>query len=221
MPDDDRIINRRHFFRRGLKELLAPMAEALEKKSNELGKHLAPLMKEEPAAPPPPAARALPVLLRPPGALGEQDFLSTCSRCGHCVRACPVDAIRLDPDGQIAGGAPFINPNVSPCIVCMGVECTHVCPTGALTPISIPDIDMGLAIWNQTTCLRTREGAAEPLSSCQQCVDACPVGEVAIRLEGATVKVYEDGCTGCGCCQHRCPTNPKSIVVKPREPVTP
>ena len=37
------------------------------------------------------------VPLRPPGALGEADFLAACTRCGQCVAACPFDTLTLIP----------------------------------------------------------------------------------------------------------------------------
>ena len=33
--------------------------------------------------------------LRPPGALDEKDFLSSCIKCGQCVQVCPVQAIKV------------------------------------------------------------------------------------------------------------------------------
>ena len=35
------------------------------------------------------------LILRPPGALKEKDFLSTCIKCGMCVEACPFDALHM------------------------------------------------------------------------------------------------------------------------------
>ena len=39
----------------------------------------------------------------------------------------------------------------------------------------------------------------------------------AIGLRGNYVHVKTEGCIGCGVCQNRCPTTPKSIVVRPRK----
>ena len=82
----------------------------------------------------------------------------------------------------------------------------HVCPTGALQPTPLADVDMGLAIWQSDTCVRQQGDA------CTICVDHCPVGSFAIELAGKRIRVHEQGCTGCGVCQHDCPTTPKSIV---------
>ena len=201
MPDDRRI-NRRNFFRNGFRELLKPVAEQLEEKLVELSK-IAPQLAPEPDVPP---AFALP-LLRPPGALAEADFLATCSRCGTCVNVCPADAIAIND--RAAGGAPYVNADVAACVLCAELACMNACPSGALVPVPLPDIDMGTARWVQHTCLRVR---GEP---CTICVDACPVGEVAIRVDANLITVLDDGCTGCGLCQQRCPTSPKSIVVEP------
>lgn len=206
----DRQMNRRSFFRRGLREFLAPLARSIEEKSEAIRQHLEPLSKANEAP-----ARSLPVLLRPPGARPEHEFLETCSKCGNCVRACPVEAIRLDPDGRIADGAPFINASVSACALCSDLACMFVCPTQALVPTPLAKIDMGTAIWNDASCFRTRANATPEQQSCKTCVDVCPIGEVAIRVNGRKIEVMEQGCVGCGLCQQRCPTSPKSITIQP------
>ena len=40
------------------------------------------------------------LLLRPPGAIPEKDFLKTCIKCGLCVEACPFDTLRLAAPGD-------------------------------------------------------------------------------------------------------------------------
>lgn len=206
MPDDRRF-NRRSFFRSGFRELLKPVVDSLDEKLAELGKIAASAQPAPAAAPPKRPTFALSVL-RPPGALPEAEFLQTCSRCGACVNACPANAIVINE--RTADGAPFVDANAAACVVCATLDCMNVCPTGALVPVPMADIDMGTAIWNPATCLRT--AGAEP---CTTCVDVCPIGEVAIRLDGNNVQVIEDGCVGCGLCQNKCPTTPKSITVQP------
>lgn len=208
MPDDRRF-NRRSFFRSGLRELLKPVVESIDEKMAELGRIAA--QANAPKVPPaPPRPKVTLKLLRPPGALPEAEFDSTCSRCGACVNACPANAIVIND--HLAAGAPFIDANVASCVVCSSLACMNECPSGALVPTAMADIDMGTAMWNASTCLRTA-AEAEP---CTVCVDVCPIGEFAIRLDGNHVQVIEDGCVGCGLCQLKCPTKPKSIVVEPR-----
>jgi NAD-dependent dihydropyrimidine dehydrogenase PreA subunit len=69
---------------------------------------------------------------------------------------------------------------------------------------------MGTAVWHESNC--TRPGGSE----CQICVDECPLGETAITVKGLEIEVKPLGCIGCGICQMRCPTSPKSIVVIPK-----
>ena len=161
-----------------------------------------------PARPPPAPNNTW---LRPPGALAvDEQFTGACSRCGKCVEVCPAQCIKIDDTRSVANGAPYIEPDVMPCILCTGLECMHNCPSGALLPTPLHDIDMGTARWHEAICLRTH---GEP---CTMCVDHCPVGSVALELVGNAVVVHEDGCVGCGVCQNNCPTDPKSITVTPR-----
>ena len=53
-------------------------------------------------------------------------------------------------------------------------------------------------------------------TDCTMCVDRCPIGPRAIELSAGKVVVHRDGCTGCGVCEHACPTTPKSILVVPK-----
>ena len=80
-----------------------------------------------------PAPRRLetePTAIRPPGALPEEEFLSTCIRCQRCQDACPTGAIQLaSGNDPVQLGTPFILPSVTACNLCL--ECTQTCPTGA------------------------------------------------------------------------------------------
>lgn len=196
MPNpDDTPINRRKFFRMGLGELLRPLATAaapLEKMAH----HFAKL--EQSARPN--------VWLRPPGALAEKLFRQTCQHSGECIKACPAQCIKLGTTGH---GAPYIDANTAACVVCDGLYCMAACPSGAIEPTSITDIDMGTAVWKENTCLRTNG------ESCTICVDHCPLGSAAIEIKNGQVAVNPLGCIGCGVCQRDCPTEPKSILVIP------
>ena len=215
MPEESRF-NRRNFFREGLRELLKPLSRAVEP-MHEVLKQFETLSgeteKSAASSEPKPASSAAPnVWLRPPGALyPDKSFRDTCSRCRKCVEVCPAQCIQIDRTGRRGNGAPFIAPEEMPCVVCDGLKCMHVCPTGALTPIPLTEINMGTAVWNETLCLRSKG------EQCTICIDTCPVGEVAIDLRDGKVHVIEDGCIGCGVCQQRCPTEPKSIIVLTRE----
>ena len=221
MPDD-RSFNRRNFFRQGFKELLRPLSnaagpleEVIKQLSNldlDIGDVAQPKLQ-----PPPPKpgsySQMVGAPIRPPGALPEQQFRETCSRCAKCVSVCPVQCIKIDSSGVKGAGAPFIDIDSAACVMCDGLLCMNKCPSGALVPTPIGDIDMGTAVWREPSCLRTTG------DNCTICIDECPIGEMAIVLDSdKKIRVIEDGCTGCGVCQNRCPTTPKSITVTPRSP---
>ena len=185
---------RRHFFRSGLSRLIGPAADFVEKRL--------PI--------------ALPVVgdhLRPPGALPEREFLDTCYRCANCATACPADAIALvESDDPRLRGTPYIDPDERACVICDELACMKICPSGALKLVDRLAIRIGLAKVDHRTCVRS-DG-----EDCTLCVEACPLGETAIRLDqDGRIKVVDphetgQGCTGCGVCQERCPTRPTRAI---------
>jgi ferredoxin-type protein NapG len=232
MPDDQPI-DRRRFFREGLRGLftnLGQVAGPLQRALTELEqvqRQLGQAVSDAPASPsarPPQRPAASPGsaagtggggaaagerILRPPGAKpDDEDFTTTCSTSGNCVNACPVQAIQLDP-GR-AGGAAFVVAEHQPCVLCDGLMCMYNCPSGAITAVPIGLVDMGTATWREDRCVRP-DG-----TDCTMCVDRCPIGPRAIELLAGKVVVHRDGCTGCGVCEHACPTTPKSILVIPK-----
>lgn len=205
-------MDRRRFFRAGLRHLLAKVDEAtqpVQRFAKEMAKLDGP--DEAGVASGPAKAEARPVTLalplRPPGAMAEEAFLSACTRCGECVKACPVGAIVTD--GAVASGAPYILAERQPCTLCEPLACMTVCPTGALTFVPRAQIRMGRAHWGAGKCLRSGGDL------CTLCVEACPVGTAALDVGAdGEIEVYE-ACTGCGVCQSVCPTTPRAIVVTP------
>jgi len=207
----DRKVNRRRFFREGFLELLKPLAGAIEPMQEALRQFDMIPADAATTANQRKTERIERPWLRPPGALfPDQSFRDTCSRCGKCVEICPAHCIKIDSSGMAGHGAPYIDPNAMACVLCDGLKCMHVCPSGALKPVPLGEINMGTALWNYETCIRSHG------ENCQICIDLCPVGSVAIELRANMIHVNEDGCTGCGVCQQQCPTSPKSIVVIPR-----
>ncbi|MFQ5591053.1 MAG: 4Fe-4S dicluster domain-containing protein [Phycisphaerae bacterium] len=190
--DDARLWDRRGFFHSALRRAATPLANYLDR-----------YLQSRPGAR---------TLLRPPGALEEARFLETCQSCASCVEACPAVAISLLEEADHPGtGTPVIDADKAACVVCEGLQCTHVCPSGALQPVHEPaTIRMGLAELYEPLCERTQ---GEP---CTICVDRCPIGEAAISIHDyGPPRVSPTGCVGCGVCQLYCPTTPKAIVVIP------
>ena len=221
-PDQDEEredVNRRSFFTEGFRHMLKPLADVVEAR---LDKANLPDWEEYERGkdsyhpPSPDEARFSPLpdrpVLRPPGALGEDQFLQTCMVSGQCVSSCPVSAIKvtMDPD-PMKEGRPFIDPQDQACVVCEDLSCMKVCPSGALLPVAREDIRMGMAEVDDAICVRTQG------EDCQICVDKCPLGESAITISyfGGPVEILDPGCTGCGVCEMYCPTEPRAVVVRP------
>jgi ferredoxin-type protein NapG len=149
-------------------------------------------------------AKASRLLLRPPGALKEEEFLKTCIKCGLCVSACanrdtkPRDVggtLRLATTGDEEPlGTPFFIANEVPCYMCEDIPCVPVCPTGALdiksllldkkeeksklnNGLDINKARMGLAVVDMNSCI------AYWGIQCDACYRACPLLDEAITLE--------------------------------------
>jgi len=171
------------------------------------------------------------LILRPPGALKEDEFLATCIKCGMCVEACPFDTLILaSPGSNKPLGTPYFEPRKIPCYMCTDIPCVPVCPTGALDESSVTtngelDIniaDMGVAVVDDKNCI------AFWGIQCDACYRACPLLDKAIYLEyeknertgkHAFLKpiVDSDFCTGCGLCERACVTEKAAIFVLPKE----
>jgi ferredoxin-type protein NapG len=146
-------------------------------------------------------------VLRPPGAVDEPDFLRLCTRCDACVEACPHDAVTRAPARlRAAAGTPVIDPLAAPCRMCTDVPCAAACQPGALR------VDqgrvMGRAVIGAQDCL------AYQGTTCSTCVEQCPVPG-ALRLVAGRPVVDASVCTGCGVCQHVCPSPRNAVIVLP------
>lgn len=178
--------------------------------------------------------KAAPLILRPPGALAEDEFIKNCIKCGLCVEACPYDTLNLaKPGDNLPIGTPFFTPRTIPCYMCSDIPCVPVCPSGALSEPSVSsyvqshatlDINkarMGLAVIDRESCIATWG------IQCDACYRACPLMGQAITIEYSKNErtgkhaflvpiVHADVCTGCGMCEHACVTKKASIFVLPR-----
>jgi ferredoxin-type protein NapG len=186
--------DRRSMFRFGFRAIMEPVANYIQERMEVT----LPVIRE---------------VLRPPGAVAEKKFLDTCYRCGNCVDVCPAKAIRpMSAENVNQTGTPYIDPDLSACVVCEELACMKACPSGALQLVSEPRrIRMGLAVVDNAVCVRSKG------KDCTLCIDKCPFGAEAIRLNAAgAIEVVSAGCVGCGSCQFYCPTTPKAIVVHPQ-----
>ncbi|MBA7623929.1 Ferredoxin-type protein NapF [subsurface metagenome] len=132
-------------------------------------------------------------VIRPPGALSEEEFLKRCIKCGQCMRVCPTNVIQ---PGSIKGGlenlwTPVLNNRIgsSGCqLNC--VACGQVCPTSAIRPITLAEklgtdefadagpIRLGTAFVDQNRCLPWAMD-----KPCIVCEENCPLSPKAIYTE--------------------------------------
>jgi len=158
-----------------------------------------------------------PLLIRPPGARSELEFLARCTGCGMCIKMCPTGGLQpaLFEAGLEGIWTPHLVPRIGYCDH-MCNRCGQVCPTQAIEPLSIEEKHarrIGLAAFDTTRCLPYAYGI-----NCIVCEEHCPVPEKAIYTvevefkgrDGQTHMVLQprvdpQKCTGCGVCEHVCP----------------
>jgi ferredoxin-type protein NapG len=175
-------------------------------------------------------------LVRPPGAVREDRFLASCTRCGACSDVCPVNGIGIShlSDGLRNVGTPKLT---GYCVVFKGLEnpspenalawrkstraqgggarcfdCIDTCPTGALQRENPQQLHMGIAVVQKEYCKAWKYG------NCQfPCKDVCPFDAISIT---AGPVVDPTKCVGCGQCDFVCLARligPTGILVEPSE----
>lgn len=147
--------------------------------------------------------------IRPPGALPESKFLSTCTRCTACQEVCPYQSIRrLGPEFGECAGSPAIIPGESPCYLCEDMPCIAACEPRALVSLPRREVRMGLAAISESSCYAAQQ------QPCDYCVVRCPLRSEAIRFDERGIpQVLGDGCAGCGVCAYLCPA--RAITIQP------
>lgn len=171
-------------------------------------------------------------LIRPPMSREESDFLSSCIRCGECMKACPTGTLK--PAGLEHGlrslWTPVMTPLEAPCKEGCNA-CSVACPTDAILKYPIEKkytFKAGTAVFNPASCISYTEG-----KFCSECVRVCPTNAISIKkgwepnpsgpqhkwgISAAgseeiappkktptrPVHVNFDMCVGCGACETSC-----------------
>jgi polyferredoxin len=194
------------------------------------GAALVPLMRSTPGF----AAEKNERLLRPPGSVDEEFFLSRCIRCGECMKVCPNNALQpaLTEAGVEGLWSPVLVPRLGYCETSC-VLCSQVCPTGAIWEITAKEkgwsvdvasgakpVRLGTAFYDRGRCLPWAMA-----TDCIVCEEWCPTSPKAVYLRPAEVidaagnvkqvkQPYLDPsrCVGCGACEHACPVQDRPAV---------
>lgn len=164
-------------------------------------------------------------LLRPPGAVAEEEFLARCIRCGECMRVCPQHALQpaLLQFGLEEMWTPVLAPRIGYCEYNCTL-CLQVCPTGAievLTQRAKQQFRIGTAFFDKDRCIPWAENI-----DCLVCEEVCPTPIKAIEmrdeeaLDDAGNKkivkrpfVVDAYCIGCGICETKCPVEGLSAIL--------
>ncbi len=201
----DHPLDRREFFRHGLKKAAVIAVDAAEASVE---------------------ARAR-QWVRPPFALPELDFLISCSRCGDCAQVCPTGVIfSLSARyGATAAGTPAMDLANKACLMCNDWPCVTACEPRALrlplVPVvteegeeesteasGIPPPRLARARIDTSSCLPYLG------PECGACNNSCPVPG-ALLWDGPKPRIDPEICTGCGACRVACITEPKSVLISP------
>jgi ferredoxin len=169
-------------------------------------------------------------LIRPPMSREEHDFLSSCIRCGECMKACPTGILKpagIFDHGIRALWTPVMIPTEGPCLEGCNA-CSQACPTDAILKYPIEEkyaYKAGTAVFNSSLCISVTEN-----KFCSECVRVCPTNAIEItkgwepekipgqaNVAGASempapagqtptrpIHVMFDQCVGCGACENAC-----------------
>ena len=156
-------------------------------------------------------------LIRPPGALPEEDFLSSCIRCSKCMKVCITNTLQptLFESGLEGLWTPRADLRFAACEQTCNL-CGRVCPTQAIRDLNLEEkkhAKIGTAVILKEKCLVWEQDKV-----CLICDEQCPYNAIVFKtVEGFRRPfVLENKCNGCGFCEHKCPIEGgAAIVVKP------
>jgi polyferredoxin len=168
-------------------------------------------------------AHADPKLIRPPGAVAEEDFLRRCVRCGECMKVCITNGLQptLFQAGLEGMWSPVLVPRLGYCEFNCTL-CGQVCPTDAIVELEPEEKrhrKIGLAFFDRNRCLPHAYQI-----DCIVCEEHCPTDPKAIYFETVIVDDMVAGrelklpivnphqCIGCGVCETVCPVGDEAAI---------
>lgn len=118
-----------------------------------------------------------------------------CLGLGTCERACPFDAIHIDPAKKIA---------VVDKEKCQGCKkCVAACPQHVLS-MQPAERSVAIGCHNPEKGIALKEKCDRACIGCEACVKACNFG--ALAMENGVPKIDYEKCVGCMACADACPT---------------
>ncbi len=154
------------------------------------------------------------LLIRPPGAIPEADFLRTCIRCGECMKSCLTNTLQpcLWESGFSGLWTPRVDFRLAACEQNCNA-CGKVCPTQAIRSLSLEEkthAKLGTAVLRKEMCLVWAQNKI-----CLICDEICPYNAIVFHpVEGyRRPVVIASRCNGCGFCEQRCPVQGESAIV--------
>lgn len=173
--------------------------------------------------------------VHPPGLRSAEVLKLQCTACGACSAACPSGIIRPAESFRSlrAPLRPVLEFETGACRYDC-TRCTHVCPTGALEPLTVGEkhiFVIGKARVVAQFCLEYAAG-----EGCGECARRCPRRAITIKpveqpqaspghpadhleftSDGKMRKlpyVASDLCIGCGECRYVCPARPRAFIIE-------
>jgi len=163
-------------------------------------------------------------LVRPPGAQDEGVFLSSCVRCGQCLRVCPTSGLQpaFEEAGIVGLWTPVLKSRLGYCDYGCNA-CGQACPAVAIPrlPLEVKRRTViGLAWVDKDRCLPWAYD-----TPCIVCQEVCPLPDKAVRIDETTTAaegggtmplqrpyVVRDLCIGCGLCEYHCPVGGAAAI---------
>ncbi|MCK5421982.1 MAG: 4Fe-4S dicluster domain-containing protein [Deltaproteobacteria bacterium] len=153
-------------------------------------------------------------LIRPPGAIPEEEFLNSCVRCSECMKVCITNTLQPSLlEGGLEGlWTPRLDLRFAACEQTCNL-CGKVCPTQAIRDLDLEEkkhAKIGTAMILKEKCLVWEQDKA-----CLICDEQCPYNAIVFEtVEGFRRPfVIERKCNGCGFCELKCPVEGGSAIV--------